>query len=94
MIEWILEGIKDAFYWFLDLVFDVFGVLVGAIFDALPSSWQTSIATGIAQVQPYFDAINRWIPVQEMFGMFLTYMAILLLFSIIKIVVKMIPGIG
>lgn len=85
MFEWV----RTFFEWFWNLVVSYGQGLWGRIVEAIPS-W----APNFAPYTGYLGAADQWFPLSEGVMMLGAYMAFLLVFVVVKMVLKLIPGIG
>lgn len=90
----IIGYLKDFARWVIDFMVGLFIGLIDWVVGLIPDNFKTTVETSWATFSPYFAAANEWIPLYECLTLVGLYLAFVVVFSVLKIVIKLIPFVG
>lgn len=88
--EALINGLKEIFFWFIDLIVSAFATVLNGVVEAFPEfpeTWSTII--------DYCGYANYWLPISEMIVIMNAYIAFMIVQTILKLGIKLfIPSVG
>lgn len=89
-MEFLKEWIMWAWLWIHDLVWSIAEPLLTEVVEALPEE----VVPLVQSVAYFYSLLNSWLPMDEYFLLWSSYIAFVSTITSIKWVLKLIPGIG
>jgi hypothetical protein len=91
MIAALLNAIKAAVGWFFSLVQSFGQWAINYILDSIPGEAMAQGSSAGNTVRIYINAANSWVPIDFALTLFSTFMAFVITYLTVKIVIKLIP---
>jgi hypothetical protein len=90
-LGWVLRWV---IYWFLWLLFQIVDPFLAAIIDAMPAEWVETIYERLEMLLIVIETGNFYVPIAEFAIVLVLYWGFVAVFSVVKLILKLIPTIG
>lgn len=87
---WMLSAFKKVWNWFYDYLLGIGEVCINLMLGYIPTSW----APNVVPLLFYFEVANSWVALDYGFSLLGVYYSSLLVFIIVKFILKLIPTVG
>ncbi len=91
MWQAVLDGLKAAWDWFVGVIVGFGQHVIAFILGLLPTSFLQQMHDSANTIGWALSAANAWLPLDVFFTLAVAYMAFILLFLAVKIIIKLIP---
>lgn len=94
LVTWLLDALYNAILSMAEFLFEWMIDILVFFIGLLPTTDLSAFDDGFSYVVDYYKSINTFLPLSELFvciGFLLFYY---LVFTVIRLIIKLIPGIG